>query len=116
MIRHVILASALHDTLIGMRSAIGFGWITRVAAGMVAAHVGLRQRVPNASNSLRTDIVVVGVMVDTFGRRMRWVESKLVPWPWPWRMSAARVPARVPARCRRGAGRGRARGTISAHD
>lgn len=100
MIRHVILASALHDTLIGRRSAIGLGWITRVAAGMVAAHVGLGQRVPNASNSLRTNIVVMGVVVDTFGRLMRWVESKRVPWPWPGRMSAARVPARVPARCR----------------
>ncbi len=85
VIRHVILPSALPEILVGMRIAIGFGWTTLVAAEMVAAHVGLGQMVLNASNFLRTDIVVMGIIVIgivayLFDLFMRWVERRLVPW------------------------------------
>ncbi len=85
VIRHVILPSALPDILVGMRIAIGFGWTTLVAAEMVAANVGLGQMVLNASNFLRTDIVIMGIIVIgvvayAFDLMMRWVERRLVPW------------------------------------
>ena len=85
VILHVILPSALPEILVGMRIAIGFGWTTLVAAEMVAANVGLGQMVLNASNFLRTDIVIMGIIVIgviayLFDMFMRWVEHKLVPW------------------------------------
>jgi taurine transport system permease protein len=85
VIRHVILPSALPDILVGMRIAIGFGWTTLVAAEMVAANLGLGQMVLNASNFLRTDIVVMGIIVIggvayLFDLLMRWAERALVPW------------------------------------
>ena len=85
VVRHVIMPSALPEILVGMRIAIGFGWTTLVAAEMVAANVGLGQMVLNASNFLRTDIVIMGIIVIgvvayTFDLLMRWVERKLVPW------------------------------------
>ena len=85
VIRHVILPSALPEILVGMRIAIGFGWTTLVAAEMVAANVGLGQMVLNASNFLRTDIVIMGIVVIgvvayLFDLFMRWVERRLVPW------------------------------------
>ena len=85
VIRHVILPSALPDILVGMRIAVGFGWTTLVAAEMVAASLGLGQMVLNASNFLRTDIVVMGIIVIgavayLFDLLMRWVEARLVPW------------------------------------
>jgi taurine transport system permease protein len=85
VIMHVILPSALPEILVGMRIAIGFGWTTLVAAEMVAANVGLGQMVLNASNFLRTDIVIMGIIVIgvvayLFDMFMRWVEHKLVPW------------------------------------
>ena len=85
VIRHVIVPSAMPDILIGMRIAIGFGWTTLVAAEMVAANVGLGQMVLNASNFLRTDIVIMGIIVIgvvayLFDLLMRWVEQTLVPW------------------------------------
>jgi taurine transport system permease protein len=85
VIRHVILPSALPDILVGMRIAIGFGWTTLVAAEMVAANVGLGQMVLNASNFLRTDIVIMGIIIIgvvayLFDLLMRQVEAKLVPW------------------------------------
>ena len=85
VVRHVILPAALPEILVGMRIAIGFGWTTLVAAEMVAANVGLGQMVLNASNFLRTDIVVMGIIVIgvvayAFDLLMRWAERRLVPW------------------------------------
>ncbi|MFT4190716.1 MAG: ABC transporter permease subunit [Comamonas sp.] len=85
LVRHVILPAALPDILVGLRIAIGFGWTTLVAAEMVAATVGLGQMVLNASNFLRTDIVVMGIFVIglvawSFDLLMRWVEARAVPW------------------------------------
>ena len=85
VIRHVVLPSAMPDILVGMRIAIGFGWTTLVAAEMVAANVGLGQMVLNASNFLRTDIVIMGIVVIgivafSFDLLMRYLEKVLVPW------------------------------------
>ena len=85
VIRHVILPAAMPEVLVGMRIAIGFGWTTLVAAEMVAANVGLGQMVLNASNFLRTDIVVMGILVIgviayLFDLLMRRIERALVPW------------------------------------
>lgn len=85
IVRYVILPSALPEILVGMRIAIGFGWTTLVAAEMVAANVGLGQMVLNASNFLRTDIVIMGIIIIgfvayVFDLFMRWIETKLVPW------------------------------------
>ena len=85
VIRHVILPAALPDILVGMRIAIGFGWTTLVAAEMVAATAGLGQMVLNASNFLRTDVVVMGIIVIgiiayLFDMLMRRLERWLVPW------------------------------------
>ena len=80
-----ILPRPLPEILVGMRIAIGFGWTTLVAAEMVAANVGLGQMVLNASNFLRTDIVIMGIVVIgvvayLFDLLMRWVERLVVPW------------------------------------
>ena len=85
VIRHVVLPAAMPEILVGMRVAIGFGWSTLVAAEMVAASVGLGQMVLNASNFLRTDIVIMGIIVIGvvaygFDLLMRTLERHLVPW------------------------------------
>src|SRR5437870_520688 len=67
------------------RIAIGFGWTTLVAAEMVAATAGLGQMVLSASNFLRTDVVIMGIVVIgavayLFDLLMRRIERKVVPW------------------------------------
>jgi hypothetical protein len=66
LIAHVILPAALPDILTGLRIAIGFGWTTLVAAEMVAATAGVGQLVLNASNFLRTDIVLMGIQASLY--------------------------------------------------
>lgn len=85
VIRHVVIPAAMPEILTGMRIAVGFGWTTLVAAEMVAATAGLGQMVLNASNFLRTDvvimgIVVIGVVAYLFDLLMRRVEIWAVPW------------------------------------
>jgi taurine transport system permease protein len=85
LIRHVIIPAALPEILVGLRIAIGFGWTTLVAAEMIAATVGIGQMVLNASNFLRTDIVIMGIGVIglvawSFDVLMRWLERYIVPW------------------------------------
>jgi taurine transport system permease protein len=85
VIRLVVVPAAMPEILTGMRIAIGFGWTTLVAAEMVAATAGLGQMVLNASNFLRTDIVimgivVIGVLAYCFDLLMRQVERILTPW------------------------------------
>ena len=85
VIRHVIVPGAMPEILTAMRIAIGFGWTTLVAAEMVAATKGLGQMVLNASNFLRTDIVIMGIVVIgavayLFDLLMRYVEHLAVPW------------------------------------
>ena len=85
VIWHVIIPGAMPEILTAMRIAIGFGWTTLVAAEMVAARSGLGQMVLNASNFLRTDIVIMGIVVIgavayLFDLLMRYVERLVVPW------------------------------------
>lgn len=85
LVWHVIVPAALPEIMVGLRIAIGFGWTTLVAAEMVAATVGLGQMVLNASNFLRTDVVVMGILVIGlmawgFDWWMRWLEQRFVPW------------------------------------
>ncbi len=85
VIWHVIIPGAMPEILTAMRIAIGFGWTTLVAAEMVAATAGLGQMVLNASNFLRTDIVIMGIVVIgavayLFDLLMRYIEKLVVPW------------------------------------
>jgi taurine transport system permease protein len=85
VIRFVLLPSAMPEILIGMRIAIGFGWTTLVAAEMVAATTGLGQMILNASNFLRTDVVVMGILVIGMlafacDLVMRKIAAVLTPW------------------------------------
>jgi taurine transport system permease protein len=85
VIRYVVIPAAMPEILTAMRISIGFGWTTLVAAEMVAATHGLGQMVLNASNFLRTDIVIMGIVVIgtiayLFDLLMRYVERVVVPW------------------------------------
>jgi taurine transport system permease protein len=85
VIRNVIVPGALPEILVGLRIGMGVGWTTLVAAEMVAADAGLGKMVFNASNFLRTDVVIlgilaIGVVAYLFEILMRWIEARAVPW------------------------------------
>lgn len=82
---HVILVNALPEIFTGMRVAMGVAWGTLVAAEMVAATSGIGWMVINSARFLRTDIVIMGIIVMgvmgyVFDLLMRTVEAKIIPW------------------------------------
>jgi taurine transport system permease protein len=63
LFRFVILPSALPELFTGVRVAVGIGWTTLIAAEMIASTSGLGWMVINASSYLRTDVVVLGILL-----------------------------------------------------
>jgi taurine transport system permease protein len=85
VLRFVILINALPEIFTGMRVAMGVCWGTLVAAEMVASTAGVGWVVLNAARYLRTDIVIMGIIVMGvigygFDLIMRKMETKLIPW------------------------------------
>lgn len=82
---HVILINALPEIVTGMRVAMGVAWGTLVAAEMVAATSGIGWMVINAARYLRTDIVIMGIIVMGvigygYDLVLRKLARMLIPW------------------------------------
>lgn len=81
----VIFPSCLPDMFTGLRTSIGVGYSTLVAAEMVAANIGIGWMVLDAKNWLRNDIVFVGIIImGITGILMNIIlnllEKRFVPW------------------------------------
>ena len=85
IIREVILPSALPSFLVGLRYAFGVGWLSLVVGEQIAANSGIGFMMMDAREFLRTDIIVVGLLVyallgaatDQF---VRLLEQRLLAW------------------------------------
>ena len=63
LFRHVVLPSALPELFTAVRAGIGIGWTTLIAAEMIASTSGIGWMVMNASSYLRTDVVMLGILI-----------------------------------------------------
>ncbi len=83
--RYVIFPSCLPSIFTGLRTATGFTYTTLVASEIVAAVNGIGWMVLDASKFLRSDIMLVGIIIMGFtGIFLDWLirvaERKAVPW------------------------------------
>ena len=62
-IRHIVLPSALPDLLVGLRFAVGISWLMLVVAEQVNANSGIGHMMMDAEDFLRTDIILVGLLI-----------------------------------------------------
>jgi sulfonate transport system permease protein len=62
-IRHVVLPGALPQVLVGLRQGLGVAWLSLIVAEQVNADTGLGQMIMEARDFLRTDVIVVGLLV-----------------------------------------------------
>lgn len=84
-IRDVFLPGALPDFLTGLRYAVGVSWLMLVVAEQVNAESGIGHMMMDAQDFLRTDIILVGLMVyGVLGlmsdQIVRLLESALLAW------------------------------------
>lgn len=63
LIRHVILPGALPQTLVGLRQSLGVAWLALIVAEQVNADAGLGYMINDAREFMRTDVIVVGLIV-----------------------------------------------------
>ena len=62
-IRAVILPSALAPALVGLRYALGAAWLSLVVSEQINADRGIGYLIMEARDFLRTDVIVVGLLV-----------------------------------------------------
>lgn len=63
LIFHVILPGALPGALVGLRYSLGIAWLILVISEQINASAGIGYLMTNAREFLRTDIIVVGLVV-----------------------------------------------------
>jgi sulfonate transport system permease protein len=63
MVRRVILPGALPSLLVGLRYALGVSWLSLVVAEQINATAGIGYLIDDARDFLRTDVIVVGLLV-----------------------------------------------------
>jgi sulfonate transport system permease protein len=63
VIRNIVLPGALPSGLVGLRYALGVAWLSLVVAEQVNADAGIGYMINDARDFLRTDVIVVGLLV-----------------------------------------------------
>lgn len=82
---YVVLPNALPELFTTVRLSVGIGWTSLIAAEMVAANSGLGWMVINAGTYLRTDVVLLGILLlGLTGYLFDWVLTRLQRRFAPW--------------------------------
>jgi sulfonate transport system permease protein len=85
IVRHVVLPGALPSGLVGLRYALGTAWLSLVVAEQINATAGIGYLINDARDFLRTDVIVVGLLVYailglTADGLVRFGERRLLAW------------------------------------
>lgn len=84
-IRHIVLPGALPSLLVGLRYAFGIAWLSLVVAEQIAADRGIGALVMTARDFLRTDVILVCLLVYALlgllsDLMVRGLEGSLLAW------------------------------------
>ncbi|WP_187276883.1 ABC transporter permease [Phyllobacterium endophyticum] len=85
IITQIVLPAALQPILVGVRYALGVAWLTLVVAETIASREGIGYLVQNARELLRTDIIILAIILYSIAGWLadwliRIVESRLLRW------------------------------------
>jgi len=85
LIRHVILPGALPSALVGLRYAVGVAWLSLVVGEQINADSGIGYMMMDAREFLRTDIIMVGLLVYALlglgaDQLVRAIERRVLVW------------------------------------
>ncbi|WP_051531485.1 ABC transporter permease [Clostridiisalibacter paucivorans] len=81
----IVLPACLPDIFTGIRTAVGVSYTTLVSAEMIAATSGIGWMVLDASNFLKSNVIVVGILIMgvtgiLIDMGLRFIEKKIVFW------------------------------------
>lgn len=100
LFRNVLLPGALPSVLVGVRYALGVMWLTLIVAETIAATSGIGYLAMNAREFLRTDVVVLSILLYALLGKLADTSARaLERWWLPWHAAFARpVPPSEEAR------------------
>lgn len=85
---HVLVPGALPSVLVGVRYALGVVWLTLIVAETIAATRGVGYLAMNAREFLRTDVVVLSILLYALmGKAADLTARGLERWMLPWHHS-----------------------------
>ncbi|HEX4611278.1 MAG TPA: aliphatic sulfonate ABC transporter permease SsuC [Urbifossiella sp.] len=94
LFRRVLLPGAMPSVLVGVRYALGVMWLTLIVAETIAATSGIGYLAMNAREFLRTDVVVLSILLYALlGKAADSAARVLERWWRPWHPSFARPPS-----------------------
>ncbi|MEM2178252.1 MAG: ABC transporter permease [Candidatus Methanomethylicaceae archaeon] len=81
----IVVPASFPAILTGCRVAVGTGWMTLVAAELIAAHSGLGYMIEDALRYFNVDVIVAGIItIGVIGLAMdgavRYIEKRLTGW------------------------------------
>jgi len=86
LITHVVLPGALPQLLVGLRQSLAIGWLALIVAEQINADSGLGYMINDAREFLRTDVIVVGLLVySLLGLLTDWIVRVLERRALSWR-------------------------------
>jgi sulfonate transport system permease protein len=84
-LRHVVLPGAASHLLVGVRLGVASAWLALVVAETIATDSGIGYMINNARDFLRTDVVIVGLLVYAvlgllMDTAVRLVQARVLRW------------------------------------
>ncbi len=85
LVAHVVLPGALPSSLVGLRHAMGVAWLVLVISEQINATAGIGYLMTNAREFLRTDIIVLGLVIYALlglstDLLVRFIERNVLSW------------------------------------
>jgi sulfonate transport system permease protein len=85
LIRHVVLPGALPQALVGLRQSLGIAWLALIVGEQVNADAGIGYLINDAREFIRTDVIVVGLVVYSLlglltDAAVRLIERRALAW------------------------------------
>ena len=95
--RQVILPGALPSILVGVRFSLGFMWVILIVAETISAQAGIGYMTMNAREFLKTDVVLVGILLYALlGKLADLLSRGLELWWLRWHPGYQRTPRTAP--------------------
>ncbi len=96
LVVRVLLPGASASILVGVRYALGVMWLTLIVAETIAATSGIGSLAMNAREFLRTDVVVLCILLYAVLGKLADSSARLLErWWLPWHPAFARMPVKA---------------------
>jgi sulfonate transport system permease protein len=82
LFRNIVLPGAMPSILVGFRYGLGIMWLTLIVAETISANAGIGYMAMNAREFLRTDVVVLSILLYALLGKLADSAARALEWYW----------------------------------